>query len=882
MTERSPLTHALSDRYEIEREVGAGGMATVYLARDIKHARQVALKVLHPDLAAALGPERFLAEIRTTANLQHPHILPLHDSGTAGGFLFYVMPFVAGESLRQRLERETQLPIDDAVRITREVLSALDYAHRHGIVHRDIKPENILLHDGAALVADFGIALAVQQAGTQRMTQTGLSLGTPHYMSPEQAMGEKNVDGRADVYAAGAVLYEMLTGEPPFTGASVQAIVAKVMTERPMSPRTVRDTVPPYVEAAVLRALAKLPADRFGTAKEFADALDGRGNTGAAEVAARSSYAPSLTRRALPWVGAGALGVLLAWNALLQWRSTHAPAAESVRFTIEPPAGMSIFDGNIERRFALSADGRSLLFIAGPTRILYLRRLNQLTPTALAVVERPSDFQFSPDGESIAYSVRGSSTSLRKVRVGGGEGTSALTLLADSAPPNFAWTNGPDIVYRRASGLWRLPAAGGTPRLAVARDTADGIWTAPVILEDGHTVAFGAQPRGQTGAPGHLRIVSLEGGPIAKVDLEMYNVIGYRDGFLIYGAREGRISGVRFDLKSRTVKGEPVALIDNVESTRSFRGLSAALGANGTLAYMSGVFTNRVDIVDERGAALLTLPLEPRRLMSVKWSPDGGRLLIESGSPGESDLWVYNMTTRVTTRLTRTGNVQAPRWTPDGTRVAFGAFGKLPGATPMWVLADGSTPAEPIAAAVAAGVGTAFDFSFDGRYLLTFPLPQDRRFSTPLIAVPLAGGVPIPMLAGVTHPSAPRTSPDGRWMVYASDEGERRDVYVRPFPSGPGRLQVSKDGGDFPSWSRDGRRIFYRVPGAYRVATVDISGATPRLVRDDSLFADVDRKSFDVHPDGKRFAVIRDAGEGAKLVVVTHWLGEALAKLRHR
>src|SRR5665213_3054828 len=224
------LTRALADRYAIERELGQGGMATVYLARDLKHDRHVAVKVLHPDLAAVVGAARFLAEIRTTANLQHPHILPLHDSGDADGYLFYVMPYVEGETLRTRLTRERQLPITDAVRIAREVASALDYAHRHNVVHRDIKPENILLHDGSALVADFGIALAISNAGGTRLTQTGLSLGTPQYMSPEQATGDKIIDGRTDVYSLGAVLYEMLAGEPPFTGPSSQAIVSRVLT----------------------------------------------------------------------------------------------------------------------------------------------------------------------------------------------------------------------------------------------------------------------------------------------------------------------------------------------------------------------------------------------------------------------------------------------------------------------------------------------------------------------------------------------------------------------------------------------------------------------------------------------------------------------------
>src|SRR6266404_4523124 len=227
------LAAALADRYRIERELGQGGMATVYMAEDLKHHRKVAVKVLRPELASALGPERFLREIETTANLRHPHILPLYDSGEAGGFLFYVMPLVEGESLRDRLTREKQLPIDDALRIASEVASALDYAHRHGVIHRDIKPENILLHDGRALVADFGIALAASKAGGTRMTETGMSLGTPHYMSPEQAMGEREITARSDVYALGVVLYEMLTGDPPFTGSTAQAIVARVLTEKP-------------------------------------------------------------------------------------------------------------------------------------------------------------------------------------------------------------------------------------------------------------------------------------------------------------------------------------------------------------------------------------------------------------------------------------------------------------------------------------------------------------------------------------------------------------------------------------------------------------------------------------------------------------------------
>src|SRR6185312_9767833 len=270
------LKSALADRYLLERELGTGGMATVFLAHDPRHNRKVAVKIMHSELASIIGPARFLKEIETTANLQHPHILPLFDSGRVDGTVFYVMPFVQGESLRDRLTREKQLPVADAVRAAAEVASALDYAHRHGIIHRDIKPENILLHEGQALVADFGIALAASNAGGgARMTETGLSLGTPHYMSPEQAMGERELTARSDVYALGAVVYEMLSGEPPFTGPTAQSIVAKVLTEEPRGLVAQRRSVPEHVEAAVLTALEKLPADRFATAAEFAAALSG-------------------------------------------------------------------------------------------------------------------------------------------------------------------------------------------------------------------------------------------------------------------------------------------------------------------------------------------------------------------------------------------------------------------------------------------------------------------------------------------------------------------------------------------------------------------------------------------------------------------------------
>ncbi|HWG52777.1 MAG TPA: protein kinase, partial [Gemmatimonadaceae bacterium] len=400
------LSAALSDRYTIERELGAGGMATVYLAEDVKHHRKVAIKVLHAELSAILGPERFLKEIELTANLQHPHILPLFDSGSADGLLYYVMPYVEGETLRHRLDREHQLPITDAIRIATEVADALEYAHKRGVVHRDIKPENILLHDGRALVADFGIALAVEQAGGQRMTQTGLSLGTPQYMSPEQAMGERNVDARTDMYALGAVTYEMLVGEPPFTGPTTQAIIARVITEEPRGLVAQRRSIPESVEAAVLTALEKLPADRFGSAAEFARNL--QADAAVRRTGSRLRHAPGRAIR-VPFIFALlAASIVVAVVAFFAGRRTATGALPVTSFG---RATKVTWDPGLEIAPALSPDGRSVAYASGnmASMRIFVRQVSGGRALALTddSLDVQTDPQWSPDGTRILFLAEG-------------------------------------------------------------------------------------------------------------------------------------------------------------------------------------------------------------------------------------------------------------------------------------------------------------------------------------------------------------------------------------------------------------------------------------------------------------------------------------------
>jgi len=638
------LTTSLADRYHIARELGVGGMATVFLAHDLRHDRDVAIKVLHPDLGAALGGERFLSEIRTTARLQHPHVLPLLDSGSADGLLYYVMPLITGETLRARLAREKQLPVDDAVRIAREVADALGYAHELGVIHRDIKPENILLQGGHASVADFGIALAVQQAGGQRMTQTGLSLGTPQYMSPEQAMGERTIDARSDLYALAAVTYEMLVGEAPFTGPTVQTILARVMTEEPRPLVAQRKAIPDHVEYAVMRALEKLPADRWGSAREFADALQGttvpsRGTTAASRQRGTARAGASWNARlrdplVLTLFGVAVVSVVL---AVLARRSAPRDNADIVRFTI--PARLSERANSLGlSTLAISPDGRALVYMGlgdNQRQQLMLRTLDDITARPLAETADATNPVFSPDGKWVAF-VR--SNQIFKVGIDGSRPQLLAPALGIFA--GMSWSSTGVIVASTNTGLVTIPETGGQPRELVKPARAAGAiyLLAPVVVDDAGAVLYSTSTN-TSAATYKIAMASLKTGEHVVFDLTGAQPLGIADGILTYLTSAGVIMGVPFDLRKRKVTGTPVQLVSDVAINNSTGLGRASLARNGTLFYQSGTQSAQVMTVGSDGAARVLLA-EPREYAFPRLSPDGRRLTIAVGESDRRDVWL--------------------------------------------------------------------------------------------------------------------------------------------------------------------------------------------------------------------------------------------------
>ena len=796
-------------------------MARVFLARDLRHHRRVALKVLRPDLGAVVGVDRFQSEIEVTANLQHPNLLPLFDSGVAGDLLFYVMPYVEGESLRARLEREKQLPVDEAVRLATAIAGALDYAHRRGVIHRDLKPENVLLHEGQPLVADFGIALAISNAGGARITQTGISLGTPQYMSPEQATGDRAIDGRTDVYSLGALTYEMLTGEPPHVGSTSQAVIARVLTEKPRSIRATRPSVPEHVEAAVDKALEKLPADRWATAREFAEALSGArpvmrtttasdGRATAASVTRRRT-----TREITAWTIAAALAGLSLWLGLRGSRPAPVPA--SSEFEISLPEGFTLPIAGAAASIALSRDGRTLVFVGqakdAARRMLYLRRLGDRDIQPIRGTEDAVSPVLSPDGKEVLFGVRHvqGRSAIERVSITGG----APRTLLDSGTINgqLSWREGSQIVTTGPDrGLALLNVEAGTSSVLAKPDSAHTLGF-PDVLPGGRAALIIIRPNNAGLDSSMLGVVTIPDGKVTNLGINGVAPHYSPTGHIVFATPTQLLKAVSFDARALRVTGTPVVLATNVGGG-SGGAVPFAVSDDGTLAFIQGrtsIIGNYEPVIVNRAGVKRSIGATPGSYASPRVSPDGKQIVYAAGQGMNaaellgSDVWRMDVATGQAVRITTNLSGDHPVWSRDGAEIYFSrttidaneyAVALTPGAQPRIVF---HAPSKVYALDVGgphgmAVVGVGGTTSRDLWMAPMDSLEKLREFA-----------------AGPYREAAPRLSPDGRFVVYESGRTGTDEIYIRPV-GGTGlgdEVRVSPAGGIDPVWSRSGNEVFF-------------------------------------------------------------------------
>jgi len=831
----SRLTDALAGRYTLERELGAGGMATVYVGDDLKHRRKVAVKVLRPELAAVLGAERFLREIETTASLRHPHILPLFDSGTieppdgtGPALLYYVMPLVEGESLRDRLTREKQLPVADAVRIAREVADALDYAHAHGVIHRDIKPENILLESGHAVVADFGIARAISTVGGDSLTETGITIGTPTYMSPEQAAGGRDLDGRSDEYSLGCVLYEMLTGQPPFTGPTVEAVVRQHITVEARPVIQLRAAVPAPVAAGLERALAKAPADRFSTLGQMAQVLEMSGPQPVAAVPRRRNPAVVAI--------AGVALILVASVVLLRMRGT-APVIELGRRT------QVTLDPGLEIDPALSPDGKFLAY-SGSQGELIVRQVEGGVP--LRVIREGEGRgrwpAWVPDGQRLVFvSPRG----IEVVPALGG----VPRLLVPETRLGRGVSVSPDgnsLAYISHDSLYASPLDGGETRLVtVGRELHSIAWS-----PDGRLIAYVAgniqyiksSDLGNI-APASIQVVPATGGEPAEVtDAKAMNVSPAWAGprtLLFLSSREGGRDVFQVELSgSGAPIGEPMRLTTGLNA----HGISVSLDGS-RLAYSAFTETSNVwwlpipatGSVSVSEAKPVTVGTQTIENLGI--SRDGQWVAFASDRNGTYQIYRVRAGQPGAVPEQLTNDTVAAfwhAWSPDGREIAFHRF--LGEKRAVFVMpAEGGTPVQ-----VTDGRDDerSPEWSADGRRLLTLvnwgTRPVLHTFTRDAEGN-WSAAQPFPVVVGSdTLPAGlSQWSPDGRFIVCACGPG---GLVLLPAEGGPGRRiasPYSTVGWLFPNWSADSRTIYHLLEDEDRVVAVvavPVFGGTPRVV----------------------------------------------------
>ncbi|HDH03039.1 MAG TPA: serine/threonine-protein kinase, partial [Actinobacteria bacterium] len=793
--------------------------------------------------------------------------LPLHDSGEAAGLVYYVMPYVEGESLRDKLDREKQLSIEETTELAAQVAGALGYAHRRKVIHRDIKPANILLHDGNAVVADFGIALAVSQAGGTRITETGLSLGTPHYMSPEQATADRELTPASDVYSLACMTYEMLVGDPPHTGSTAQAIIAKVITETPARVTLHRPKVPLHVEATIMKGLEKLPADRFTGAQDFADALrDPRKAPITLEVAGPSAPGTS-SSRPFPKFLKGALAVtLLGATAVVGWifRGPDGMASRQVGlFSIPVPEGLRYSIRHLS--IAISPDGQTIAYVSQEG--LYARRLDNAEPELLVMSDEIAVPFFAPDDDWLGFAESGV---LKKVSLGGGAVANIPSGKLVSDWGDVAW--GPDgEVIKGGSGAIQPILRSGEPEdLTTLEGDMEVFHGWPQVVDDRKALVFTVG--GPSGLWNDAKVVvqDLETGTRTTV-VEGGTFGRYVDGYVVFVRGDGAISAVPFDLGRREVVGRPFTVESGIRVAYWGGGGGFAVSETGTLAYVGGSdWANHVLVWVDRQGRRLGRVGRPMTVEPMHLSSDDRWVTMYVARPGNSDIYRFDTETGEEQRLTfEQATNDNPMWLPDG-RIAYRM--SVSGGDHRIYVRDAVGANEPVVAYSSNDIIIPEAGSPDGRWMIVTELDPDTGADLYAVRMDSSDTV-VPISVSPNQESDASLSPDARWLTYVSDETGRNEVYAVAFPAMTGKLQVSVGGGSSPKWAAT-NELFFVNGDTIMVTKVRTGNLFEREVPR-ALFVSSEKfRTWDVASDGKRFlmAVRNPDALSREVHVVLNWL----------
>jgi eukaryotic-like serine/threonine-protein kinase len=882
--------------YEVIDLLGAGGMGEVYRARDTRLDRVVAIKILPAQLSSdPARKQRFEREARTISKLSHPHICTMHDIGHQEGIDYLVMECVEGDTLARRLERGP-LSTDQVLKLGVQIADALDKAHGSGVVHRDLKPGNIMLTGTGAKLLDFGLAKPVTPVSDPAamtmsdkaapLTDGGTIVGTFQYMSPEQIEG-KEVDGRSDIFSFGAVLYEMLTGRRAFEGKSRISVASAILEKEPLPVDKIQPAAPSALAHAIQRCLAKDPEDRWQAVRDVKLELQWiAGMSHAATAAERVS--PGLSSRVMIVVALVAMFAILATLFALQHFQKAVSDTQVIRSTILPPEGGTfIFNGPIGGAF-LSPDGASVAFIArvGKDTQLWLRPLNSFMTRPLPGSEDVSFAFWSPDSRNLAFFAQGK---LKRIAISGGP---PQVLCDAESNRGGSWSGSDVIIFARTSGeILRIPATGGTPQRVTTLDARrqEGTHRWPHFLPDGNHFFFMAALLGPVHQDNVFYVGSLDG-KTSKLLGPGSSPMAYADGYVVYLA--GTLLMARpFDLSKLEFTGDALPVAEGVQFDPLFSNGVFSTSENGTLLYQAGKGSNPHSIVlfDRTGKQLASLA-ESSAGSAPRFSPDGKSLAYDLITPetGRVDLWKLDIASRVRVRLSSdplTLVAHYPVWSPDGSRIAYTGMKSNHRAIYIKSMNQISQAQERWEATEDPFLATA-QWTPDGRFLIL----SERPISTGVLEIsllPVAGsGYPQQIISVLgANVESGQVSPDGHWIAYRSDESGRNEIYVSPFPSPTGKLQVSVAGGVTPRWRSDGKELYYLAPDKKLMAvqlkevngSLQTTSVQPLWEMFHTMFltaAGVNQ--YDVTRDGTRFSVdsVLSDESSAPLNLVTNWTAE--------